>query len=77
MFDRFGLLEPYCPVSEIIKIDNNSLWLGDYSAALDIVNLKVKNIKSILSIIHSIDIKYTEINHKVIYIKDKPNIDIF
>lgn len=77
MFDRFGLLEPYRPASEIIKIENNSLWLGDYSAALDIVNLKVNNIKSILSVIHSIDIKYTEINHKIIYIKDKPGVDIF
>ncbi|CAD8051873.1 unnamed protein product [Paramecium primaurelia] len=77
MFDRFGLLEPYRSQSEIMRINDHSIWLGDYSAALDIVNLKVNNIKSVLSIIHSMDVKYTDINHKIIYIKDKPDIDIF
>lgn len=77
MFDRFGLLEPYRPLNKILTLNQNSIYLGDLSAAMDIVNLKVNNIKSILSIVHNSDLHYSEINHKVILIKDKPHIDIF
>ena len=58
MFDRFGLLEPYRPLNKILTFNQNSIYLGDLSSAMDIVNLKVNNIKSILSIIHTADLHY-------------------
>lgn len=71
MFDRFGLMEPYKPCDLILQVNGNSLWLGDYRAAMDVVNLKVMDIKTLISVISNIDFKYTDIAHKIIHIKDK------
>ncbi|KAM3130106.1 hypothetical protein pb186bvf_017812 [Paramecium bursaria] len=76
MFDRFGLLEPYVSCSKIIDVNQGTLYLGDYQSALDIVKLKVHNIKTLISIVTQIDIKYNEINHRIIYINDKEDQDI-
>lgn len=62
MFGYFGLLEPYVTSHKILEEDpaanRGALWLGDYQAALDKVSLLQKGIKTVLSVVSGIDVRY-------------------
>lgn len=75
MFGYFGLLEPYVNCQKILEEDPGSgrgaLWLGDYQAALDKVGLKQRGIKTILSVVSGIDVRYdkrSQITHHIYWV---------
>lgn len=81
MFGYFGLLEPYVNSHKIIEEDKNrgALWLGDYKAALDKVELKNKGIKTVISVVSGIDFKYdkgSQITHQIFWVHDSPDQNI-
>ena len=79
MFGRFGMLEPYVSCHRILEEDpvgkRGALWLGDYQAALDKVGLKLKGIRTVISVVSGIDLHYDRdpgIVHRIHYIHDSP-----
>jgi hypothetical protein len=72
MFLRFHSLDTYRAMNIVIEEDpstnEGALWLGDYTAATDLMMLKQKNIRSVLTVASGLNVSYpaiANIIHKV------------
>lgn len=68
MFLRFRPHDNYKPMNIIIEEEQGTLWLGDYTAAMDKPTLQAKGIKTVLTVAQGLGVAYSasqNINHKV------------